>query len=102
MKAKLSLNKLAKDRLTILFHTVHAINLQGWSASEYHWMSELDEVKGLNIGKVYWSSQKCQEFADAIAEVQHNEVQKCLGNCKFVVVTVDGSMDSSITDNEMK
>ena len=28
-KAKLSLNKLTMDRLTILFHTVHAINLQG-------------------------------------------------------------------------
>ena len=29
LKAKLSLNKLSMDRLTILFHTVHAINLQG-------------------------------------------------------------------------
>ena len=74
MKAKLSLNKLAMDRLTIWFHTVHAINLQGWPASDYCWMSELDEVKGLNIGKVYQSCQKCCEFADAIAEVQHNEV----------------------------
>ena len=53
MKAKLTLNKLAMDRLTILFHTVHTINLQGWPASDYCWMSELDEVKGLNIGKVY-------------------------------------------------
>ena len=33
MKAKLSLNKLAVERLTILFCTVHAINLQGWPAS---------------------------------------------------------------------
>ena len=64
-------------------------------------MSELDEVKGLNIGQVYWSSQKCCEFADVIAEVQHNKVQKHLHDCKFVSVIVDGSMDSSITDNEM-
>ena len=101
MKAKLSLNKLVLDRLTISFHTVHAINLQGWPASDYCWMSEFDEVKGLNIGKVYWSSQKCHEFADAIAGVQHNEVQKCLADCKFVSVIVDESMDSFITDNEM-
>ena len=56
MKAKLSLNKLVVDRLTILFCTVHAINLQGWPASDYCWMSELDEVKGLDIGKIYQSS----------------------------------------------
>ena len=53
MKAKLSLNKLAMDRLTILFHKRHAINLQGWPVSDCCWMSKLDEVNGLNIGKVY-------------------------------------------------
>ena len=36
VKAKLSLYKLAMDRLTILFCTVHAINLQGRPASDYH------------------------------------------------------------------
>ena len=101
MKAKLSLNKLPMDRLTILFHTLHAINLQGQLASDYCWMSELEEVKGLNTGKVYWRSQKGYAFADATAEVQHNKVQMCLGNCKFVLLIVDGSMDSCITDNEM-
>ena len=99
MKAKLHLNKFAMDRLRILFCTVHAINLQGWPVSDYHWMSELDETKGLNIGTVYWRSQNCHEFADAIAEVQCNEVQEHLGDYKYVSVIVDGSMDSSITDN---
>ena len=83
MKAKLSLNNLAMDRLTILFLTVHTINLQGWPASDYCWMSELDEVKGLNIGKVYQSSQKCCEFADATVEIQCNEFLKHLVNCKL-------------------
>ena len=55
----------------------------------------------MNIGKVYWSCQKCCEFVDAIAEVQDNEVRKHLGKCKLVSVIVDGSMDSSLMDNEM-
>ena len=50
------------DRLTILFRTVHAINLQVRPACDYHWMSELDEVKGLDVGKVYRSPVKCHEF----------------------------------------
>ena len=101
MKAKLSLNKLAMDRLTILFRTVHAINLHGRPARDYHWLSELDEVKGLDVGKVYRSPVKCHEFADAIAEVQRDKIRKHLADSKFVSVIVDGSMDSSITDNEM-
>ena len=101
VKAKLSLNKLAMDRLTILFHTVHAINLHAWPARDYKWISELDEVKGLHIGKVYHSSEKYNEFSGAIAEVQRNKICKLLVESKFVSVIVDGSMDSSITDNEI-
>ena len=40
-------------------------------------------------------------FADAIAEVQRDQIRKHLAASKFVSVIVDGSMDSSITDNEM-
>ena len=55
------------NRLTILFHTV---SLQGCTACDYHWMSELEEVKGLDVGRVYRSPAKCHEFPGAIAEVQ--------------------------------
>ena len=61
----------------------------------------MDEVKGLDTGKVYRSSEKYNEFSGAIAEVQRNEIRKLLVESKFVSVIVDGSMDSSITDNEM-
>ena len=64
-------------------------------------MSEVDEVKGLNIGKVYRSSCMYNEFSNAIAEVQCDEIQKHLAESKFISVIVDGSMDSSITNNEM-
>ena len=41
------------------------------------------------------------EFSNAIAEVQHDEIQNHLAECKFISVIIDGSMDSSITNNEM-
>ena len=66
LKAKLILIKLAMDRLTILFCTVHAINLQGQPVSDYCWMSEVGEVKGLNIGKVYRSSHMYNEFSQLL------------------------------------
>ena len=64
-------------------------------------MSEVDEVKGLNIGKVYRSSHMCNAFSNAIVEVQHDVIQKHWTESKFISVIVDGSMDSSITNNEM-
>ena len=101
LKAQLSLNKLAMDRLKIMFHTVYTLNLHGRPASDYCWRNDLDVVKGLNIGKVYRNSKKCCEFRAAIAQVQCNESSNHIAECKFVAVIVDGSMNSSITDNEM-
>ena len=64
-------NKLAMDRLKIMFHTVYALNLHV-QPSDYCRMNDLD-VEGLNIGKVYRNSKKCCEFGAAIAKIQCNE-----------------------------
>lgn len=101
LKAQISLNKQAMDRLTLLFRTVHAINIQARPSLDYCWITELDEVKGLNVGTQYRNIPKCQEFASAIAEVQQLEMQNHLKQCKFAAVIVDGSTDSSSIENEM-
>ena len=100
-KAQMSLNKLAMDRLTLLFYNVYAINLQGCPAHDYRWLNKLDVVKGLNTGKVYKTEVKAQEFAAVITHVLRTDVANYLANCKFVAVTVDSSMDSSVIDNEV-
>ena len=65
-------------------------------------MNELHKSSGLDVGECYSTNvNNCVEFASAIADVQHGEIQDCLSKSKFVTVIVDGSMDSSITDNEM-
>ena len=102
LKAKLSLNKAIYTKLSILFKTVHAINVQGRPARDYLWLNELDESKGLDIGKRYTTNvNKCNEFATAIAEVHRCEICKHFESCNFVSVIVDGSLDSSFTENEI-
>ena len=44
--------------------------------------------------------KKRYDFASAIADVQHNGIRELLEHSNFVSVIVDGSMNSSITDNE--
>ena len=101
LRAQLSLNKLAIDRLKILFMNVYALNLQGRPARDYRWMTDLDVVKGLNVGNVYRTEVKCREFASAIAHVQRINIADHIAKCNFVAVIVDGSMDSASIDNEM-
>ena len=85
-----------------MFRTVHAINIQGRPAQDYIWMNELDETKGLDIGDRYTTNvNKCHDSASAIADVQCTTIRENFEHCKFVSFIVDGSIDSSITDNEM-
>ena len=77
-------------------------NVQGQPARDYLWLNELDESKGLDIGKRYTTNvNKCNEFATAIAEVHRCEIRKHFESCNFVSVIVDGSLDSSFTENEI-
>ena len=65
-------------------------------------MNELHKSNGLDVGDRYsMNVHNCTEFASAIADVQRNIIRDNLTRCKFVSVIVDGSMDNSITDNEM-
>ena len=101
LKARLSLNNALFPKLQHLFHTVHAINIKGRSHNDYKWLGELDVAKGLDSGNHYRNCFTCQEFTSAIADVQQAEIKKSLANSKFPSAIVDGSIDSSITENEM-
>ena len=96
-KTKLSLDKAVYAKLSILFKTTHALNIKGRLARDYIWMNELHKSSGLDVGENYNTNvNNCVEFASGIADVQCGEIQDCLSKSKFVLVIVDGSMDSSI------
>ena len=64
-------------------------------------MNELDEGKGIQLGEKDRSAFAWKEFVHAIADVSQKEISKYMASCKFLSVIVDGSCDSSITENEM-
>ena len=101
--AKMSLNKATYTKLSILFRNVHTINIQGRPAQDYIWMNELDTMKGLLPPGARYSTNanNCVEFATAIANVQRKHIKEYLAQCNYLSVIVDGSIDSSTTDNEM-
>ena len=64
-------------------------------------MNELDERKGIELGDKYRTAYVCKQFASAIAGVSQENISKYVASCNFMSVIVDGSSDSSITENEM-
>ena len=68
-KACQSLNKVLFPKLQHLFRNVHALNVQARPFSDYVWMNELDEQKGLQLGERYRMAYACREFTSAIANV---------------------------------
>ena len=55
----------------------------------------------MEIGEKYRSAYACREFTSAIASVSRVAVLQYLASCNFMSVIVDGSSDSSFTENEM-
>ena len=100
-KAKCSLNKTLFPKFQHLFKTVHAINIKGRPHRDYLWQCELDKSRGLDIGNHYQSMNACLESTTAIADVQRAEIKDYLAKCDYIAVIVNGSTDSSITDNEI-
>ena len=62
MKACQSLNKALFTKLQHLFHNIHALNVQARPFSDYVWMNELDEQKGLQLGEMYRMAYCCIIF----------------------------------------
>ena len=100
-KAHQSLNKALFPKLQLLFRNVHALNVKARPHVDYIWMNELDEKKGMEIGEKYRSAYACREFTSAIASVSRVAVLQYLASCNFMSVIVDGSSNSSFTENEM-
>ncbi|VDI54723.1 Hypothetical predicted protein [Mytilus galloprovincialis] len=101
MKCVESLNKAVMDKLSLLFRNAHALSLAGRPFSDFEWMSKLDQMKGLDVGKTYLNRKRAKEFTDCIAKVQMNTIKDNIHKAKFVSILSDGSTDASITEIEM-
>ncbi|XP_013387851.1 zinc finger protein 862 [Lingula anatina] len=96
-----NLNQAAFDRLSILFRNAHAIAMHSCSFKQFVWLADLDEEKGLTVGKTYRNDKQCKIFIKAIAEVERQKIEDELRNAKFISVLCDGSVDVSVTENEV-
>ena len=96
-----TLNNKTLDKFTKLFKTSHALENHNQPFTDYNWLCQLDEAKGLKIGKTYRNSKSATHFMKAIAQVERKSLASAVKTAKFVSVLSDGSTDSAVCEQEM-
>ncbi|KAG1685114.1 Zinc finger protein 862 [Nymphon striatum] len=99
--AQLQLHKANSEKLTLLFRNTHALAKHRKSFRDYLWLCELDEVKGLTLGKTYRNETSCRTFTKYIAESAKQDLTGQISKTNFFSITSDSSTDSSYTEQEI-
>lgn len=97
------LSKLDKEtvhKMEILFHNTHALAKNNKSFKDFTWLCELDEAKGLGIGKTYRNPKAAKTFCSNIAQTERNSLTDDITTAHFLSLTMDGSTDARIVEQE--
>ena len=62
------LDKETEHKMEILFRNTHALAKNSNSFKDFTWLCELDEAKGLSIGKTYRNPKAAKTFCSNIAQ----------------------------------
>jgi hypothetical protein len=96
------MNSKSFERLNKLFINAHSIAKHSRPVTDFEWLCQADEKKGLDIGSTYRNSKSCKEFMVAISEVvRANDIEELLHTAKFITIMSDGSTDVSVVENEI-
>lgn len=80
------LNRDVLDKLCILFRTAHALAYNNRPFTDYNMLCQLDQSKGLNVGKSYLNNNTGKQFTIAIAEVERRRLAEVIDRVKYVSV----------------
>ena len=100
-KALSSMHRAQLYKMDKLFHTAHAIAKKGRPFTDFVWMCEHDEMKGIDIGNTYRNHTQARTFIGFIATVERQKIQKEFTNAKFFSILSDGSTDSAVIEEEI-
>jgi hypothetical protein len=87
-----------------MFRNCHALVVKNRPLSDYEWIYQLDETKGIILGKTYRNTESVKTFIAAIAhgDVEFLKVAKLITDSKFICIIGDGSTDASIQEQDLK
>jgi hypothetical protein len=95
------LNSENFEKLNKMFRTCHAMVKNNRPLSDFVWLYQLDEMKGMNVGQTYRNVTSAKMFINAIIEVEFNRVKSVITEGQFMCLIGDGSTDASVKEQEM-
>ncbi len=93
-KALQALNQATISRLERPLQTAHAMAKSSRPISDFVWLCEVDELKGLDVGT-------CYRNINRISEVERQKIECLLTKAKYATFMSDGSTDVSVVENEI-
>ena len=91
-----SLNSQTVDRLCRMFGRV-----MPWPSTDFVWVCDVDERKGLDIGTAYRNDKQARVFTHHIAEVARSRIRDDVQVAPFLALISNGSTDSAALEAEM-
>ena len=95
------MHKNVFHRLVHLFRNVHALVKYRRPFTDFVWMCQLDEKKGLDVGQTYRNDKQAATFSGFIAEIERQKLVSDINNSKFLTIICDGSTDSGVQEEEI-
>jgi hypothetical protein len=62
--------------------------------TDFIWMCELDEIKGVDIGETYRNEKRVINFAHYIAKTEKQKLVDQINESKYISVICDGCTDT--------
>lgn len=84
-----------------MFRNCHSIIMNNRPLTDYLWLCELDEIKGIDVGQTYRNIMSAKSFIKAISDDEFKKVKMDLLNTNYLCIIGDGSTDSSVMEQEM-
>ena len=97
----MKLNQTVFERMKVMFRNVHALVKNRRSFSDFPWMLELDEKKGIDVGTTYRNDKEAQLFSEFVAQSTRSVIADLFNKAPFLTVITDGATDKGFREQEI-
>lgn len=100
-RALKALKELESKAVSYRIRNAHAVIKANRPFSDYKWLCDLDEAKGLDLGDTAYGNDKaCAVFVECMADYERKKILDHVESAKFFSIAMDGSTDKSGSEQE--
>ena len=100
-RALSQINCEATEKVTQMIRTVHALAKKNRPMSDFVWICQLDDTKGLNLGTTYRNSTQASTFLSCISQEAFQQLSDRVQKAKFVTISGDDSTDINCEEQSL-